>query len=51
MLFEFFKSLFEADCFDLNVNLLNLLHFKFRVAIAQYTFEQEDEEMDKNLSN
>ena len=50
MLFEFFKSLFEADCFDLNVNLLNFLHFNFRIAAAQYTL-QEDKEMDKNLSN
>ena len=37
--------------FELDVNLLNFLHFKFRTAIAQYAFEQEDAEMEKNLSN
>ena len=36
--------------FQLNVNLLNL-HFKFRITVAQYAFEQEDTEMEKNLSN
>ena len=31
--------------FELNVNLLNFLHFKLRIAFAQYAFEQEDEEI------
>ena len=31
--------------FELNVNLLNFLHFKLRIAFAQYAFEQEDKEI------
>ena len=37
--------------FELNVNLLNFHHFKSRIAVAQYAFEQEDAEMERNLSN
>lgn len=31
--------------FELNVNLLNFLHFNFRIAAAQDAFEQEYEEI------
>ena len=31
--------------FELNVNLLNFLHFNFRIAAAHYAFEQEYEEI------